>query len=175
MSSSSRVGSWVLVVLAAAACGSENSGSEPRGETFGPKVTVPQCSVDADCEQLVCDGTLGPCQRLACDVGECVLVAVEAGVACDDGLFCTKGEVCDGKGTCSGGASPCRELIPGIPICNEALKTCETCDDGRPLVDGECRCPFWNCVGVGGARWCSQQDDSEENFVACWYDGVTVP
>jgi hypothetical protein len=101
-------------------------------------------------------------------------MAVPAGVACDDGAFCTEGEVCNGAGACVGGVSPCRELSPGIPRCNEAERQCEVCSDGRPLVDGQCRCPFWNCIARGGATYCAETDLTEVNAVSCFYDGLTL-
>lgn len=51
---------------------------------------------------------------------------------------------------------------------------CEICTDGRPLVNGECRCPFWNCTARGGAAFCSETDQSEENQIGCFYDGLTL-
>ena len=97
-----------------------------------------------------------------------------AGAPCDDGRFCTVSDACDGHGACSGSGSPCNELVPGLPRCNEAERMCEVCSDGRPLVNGECRCPFWNCQARGGATYCSDTDQSEENNTACYYDGLTL-
>jgi len=103
-----------------------------------------------------------------------VLEPTPGGVACDEGLFCTDLQVCDGHGACGPGKSPCNEYVPGIPRCNEAERQCEICTDGRALVNGECRCPYWNCLARGGATYCSETDVSEENQVGCFYDGLTV-
>lgn len=157
---------WALLPLVLAtsiACGPERPDwpSDPPPD--------PECVVDADCA-----ASPAACNEAACMNGECVLEPTASGVPCDDGLFCTEGEVCDGHGVCGAGTSPCRELVPGLPRCNEAERQCEVCSDGRPLVNGECRCPFWNCLSRGGATYCSETDVSKEDETACYYDGVTV-
>jgi hypothetical protein len=149
---------WAFVLLVPAACGPES-----------PSPDDPDCVTAVDCEALV-----SVCAEAACIQGLCVVQAAEAGSACDDGLFCTEGEVCDGNGSCTGGSTPCNEIAPGLPICNEAERVCEVCSDGRPLVGGECRCPHWNCVSRGGATYCSEQDRTEENTTVCYYDGVEI-
>ena len=134
-----------------------------------PDPQVPECSTDADCEASTDD-----CQQIACVAGKCAVTPTPSGVACDDGLFCTENEICDGLGACGAGRSPCRELVPGLPRCNEAERQCEICTDGRPLVNGECRCPYWNCIARGGATFCSETDVSQENTIGCYYDGLTI-
>ena len=150
------------LLATATACGPENS---PPGS---PEA---ECTVDSDCAT-----STSVCERSACSAGQCVRQPVAAGVSCDDGLLCTVGEACDGNGACSGGHSPCAELIPGLPKCDEgnAGFQCEICSDGRPLVDGVCRCPFWNCAARGGAMYCSTTDQTEPNQVSCFYDGATA-
>lgn len=156
-----RGGLWAALVLCSAiACGPENS---PPGNP------EPKCTADSDCV-----ASTTRCEYSACISGQCLLEPVAAGVSCDDGLFCTVGEACDGQGACSGGISPCNELIPGLPKCDEATRSCEICTDGRPLVNGVCRCPFWNCTGRGGAMYCSPTDKTEPNQVSCFFDGATA-
>jgi len=129
----------------------------------------PACTVDADCAQ-----SSFVCEHTACVSGQCVAELTAAGTPCDDGRFCTTGEVCDGYGACTSGSSPCNELAPGIPRCLEAEQLCEVCTDGRALVHGQCRCPYWNCQARGGATYCSPTDLTEENQVGCFYDGLTL-
>jgi len=161
MSNSVERGSiWAFALLAASACGAKIP--DPGGSEH-------ECSLAAECAP-----SASICEAAACVEGQCVLEPKAAGAACDDGLFCTVGEACDGKGACTGGTSPCNELAPGIPRCNDAENMCEVCSDGRPLVDGECRCPYWNCVARGGAYYCAATDVSEENNVSCYYDGLTT-
>lgn len=155
-----RGGSLALALSLTRACAHGDPGDHP-----GPE---PECRSAADCEPAP-----AACEQSACAHGACVLEPVEAGAACDDGLYCTQGEACDGNGNCAGGRSPCNELVPGLPRCNEAQQICEICSDGRPLVDGECRCPFYNCTARGGASFCAAEDQSEPNSVSCFFDGVT--
>jgi hypothetical protein len=129
----------------------------------------PECAADRDCEQ-----STFVCERAACVNGRCSAQLVEAGAPCDDGRFCTVDEACDGKGACTSGRSPCNELAPGIPRCLESEQVCEVCSDGRALVHGQCRCPYWNCQARGGATYCAQTDLTEENQVGCFYDGLTL-
>ena len=151
-----------LMVALASGCGHGgpgNPGPDPH----------PECVIDDDCSAIS-----SVCEAALCVNGRCVTAPTPSGTACDDGLFCTEGEVCDGRGACGSGHTPCRELLPGIPRCNEAALECEVCSDGRPRVNGECRCPFWNCVSRGGATYCAATDVSEENQTSCYYDGLTV-
>lgn len=70
-----------------------------------------------------------PCLMSVCNdgtypgaVGQCVVVPEAAGTACDDGLFCTVDDACDGMGTCVGGPQNDCGMAP--PACNEV-----TCDE----------------------------------------------
>lgn len=154
-----RVGSWALLLFVASAC----NGRDPSVHS------LPECNADSDC-----GATTAACVQLACVSGQCQPRPSAEGAPCDDGLFCTAGESCDGKGTCSGGHSPCYEIAPGLPRCNEAELKCDICSNGIPLIDGQCRCPFWYCTARGGAAYCAEQDVSEPNNVSCFYDGATV-
>jgi hypothetical protein len=153
-----RSAGWAFVLLATAGCGPES-----------PLPGDPDCATAVDCEALV-----SVCAEVACIQGLCVVEPAEAGRACDDGLFCTQGEACDGSGACTGGSTPCNEIAPGLPICSEAERACQVCSDGRPLVGGECRCPYWHCVSRGGAAYCAEEDRTEENNTACYYDGIEI-
>ncbi len=147
--------------LAASACGPDRPGVGGHPESH--------CVVDRDCA-----ASPAVCEEMICVQGQCVLEPTQAGVSCDDGLFCTVGEACDGNGACSGGSPPCVQLAPGIPKCNESERKCEVCSDGRPMVDGQCRCPFWNCTARGGAAYCAAEDLTVANNVSCAYDGLTL-
>lgn len=134
-----------LLLALAAGCGS--------GDPWPPPNPDPECRADQDCE-----APTSSCEHSACVDGACVRQPAARGTACDDGLFCTDAQVCDGRGMCGSGSSPCNEYVPGIPRCNEDARECEVCSDGRPLVNGECRCPWWNCVARGGATYCAETD-----------------
>src|SRR5262249_16196797 len=79
-------------------CGTVGS---PNGEA---------CSTDATCASGhcadgVCCNTACTGQCFTCDGGTCAAKA--AGESCDDGLFCTQTDSCDGAGSCKGSGSTC--------------------------------------------------------------------
>jgi len=82
-----------------------------------------------------------PCLQSVCNqgeypgaVGSCTVVPEDAGTSCDDGLFCTVDDTCDGTGTCAGGPQNDCGMAP--PACNEVA-----CDEqsksctASPLAD----------------------------------------
>ncbi|RME26918.1 MAG: VCBS repeat-containing protein [Deltaproteobacteria bacterium] len=96
---------------------------------------------------------------------------------CDDGLYCTVGDSCEG-GVCVGSQRSCQ--APGackLALCSEEEKGCvvqnlpdgTSCDDGLYCTDGD-KCVDGACTGV--ARDCSDQDDCtvdscNEDFARC--------
>ncbi len=142
------------------------------------------CSQDADCDDgLWCngqerciDGRCRPGEPVdcshagdACNAGvcdeqadACTTEPAAAGAACDDGLFCTVGDQCDGAGSCSGQPRDC----PAGSACQRAecdeqagactlvaLADNTPCDDGLYCNVGEA-CQAGECTG-GGPRDCS--------------------
>jgi hypothetical protein len=92
-----------------------------------------------------CPVSTSPCYSYVCDaVGGCTIV-YHNGLSCDDGLYCTVGEICT-NGSCGGGAP--RNCEDGIACtqnsCNETLDTCVTtpqdtlCDDQNQCTDDVC-------------------------------------
>ncbi len=91
-----------------------------HGTCVAPKVlcddgvacTVDFCQPGKGCVHLA-DDTLcpgdGACTTGVCDaaLGACKTGPKAAGSPCDDGNVCTKGELCDGVGGCSGGNNGC--------------------------------------------------------------------
>jgi hypothetical protein len=93
----------------------------------GGGVPLP-CGID-------CTAIMAPtCLKSVCNegqypgtVGSCVVVNDDLGVACDDGLFCTANDTCDGRGQCTAGPpndcgmdpDQCQEVQ-----CNEASQSC---------------------------------------------------
>jgi hypothetical protein len=60
-------------------------------------------------------------------VGSCVVVDDDAGAMCDDGMFCTAGDTCNGMGDClPGPANDCGMTAPACQQvqCNEASQSC---------------------------------------------------
>jgi len=102
--------------------GSGGSGGSGGATNLGP--CGQDCSLidTPQCLKSVCnDGSYpGP-------VSQCVVVSETAGVACDDGEFCTTADACDGTGICVGGpendcgmaAAECNAVT-----CDEMTKSC---------------------------------------------------
>ncbi|MCB9737830.1 MAG: RHS repeat protein [Deltaproteobacteria bacterium] len=87
---------------------------------------------------VACDtSTDTACLPTACDpaTGQCGKSEAAEGTACDDGVDCTKGDVCDGKGTCTSGAWTC----------------CKTDADCAPFEDGD---------ACNGTLFCDKSDGS---------------
>ncbi len=102
---------------------------------------------DGDCSES-CDEITGDCNGNDA-----------ATSACNDGLFCTATDQCDGAGTCAGTGDPC----PGVDgdvdcseTCSEAFDDCNgndptnsACNDGLFCTQTD-RCNnVGNCVGIG--------------------------
>ncbi len=140
------------------------------GEDAGP------CGMDCaeldtpSCTEAVCNTgqVVGP-------INTCIVVAAPQGTSCDDGLFCTDVDTCDGGGVCVGGpTNDCgMELSPcDAVICSEETKTCSA----APVNDGtECTpidlcelhgvCQLGECVGE--PKSCALSPLNECNEVEC--------
>jgi hypothetical protein len=131
------------------------SGGAGGGTGGSPSLCAMDCSSIAtpQCLQSVCnDGTY---QGV---VGECVIVPSEEGTACDDSVFCTVEDTCDGTGQCIGGPEndcgmtpePCMEVD-----CVEASMSCTQiasmngapCQIPTDLCIKGSTCSNGNCIG----------------------------
>ncbi len=74
----------------------------------------------------VCDG-----KNIECPID----LKASKGKSCDDGLFCTGIDTCDGKGNCTHTGNPCKNKSQCKKQCNESDATCQN-DDGTPCNDG---------------------------------------
>lgn len=123
-----------------------------------------------------------PCLMSVCNMGEypgtigaCVVVNAPAGTDCDDGLFCTVGDTCDGSGQCAGGvqndcgmtAAECQQIA-----CDEISKSCSPspAPNGAECIPGD-KCQV-NGVCTGGVckgeqKDCSFSPLSECNTMTC--------
>jgi hypothetical protein len=118
---------------------------------------VPECLIDADCDDaLFCNGpetcTAGACgpgtppvcsgPTPFCDDSLAACTECLADAHCDDALFCNGDEICSG-GTCDAGAPPV--CSAPTPFCDDSLTSCTEC-----LGDGDCpggSCDAGVCVG----------------------------
>ena len=149
---------------------SSSSSSGTGGSDLGP------CEVDCGAIETP------PCTVAVCNTGQvigplntCVVVPAP-GDPCDDGLFCTVGDVCDANGTCSGGGIKNTCGLPPDPcsaiICYEESKSCDVTpvNDGTPCKpDSLCEingvCKIGACVGQ--PKDCSFSPMNECNTVKC--------
>lgn len=70
------------------------------GECGGEEKDCAAAAAGEECRMGACDPASEPV------AGECVAVDLEVGAPCEDGLFCTGNDGCDGGGTCVGGEEP---------------------------------------------------------------------
>ncbi|MSQ84275.1 MAG: hypothetical protein EXR77_15560 [Myxococcales bacterium] len=123
-----------------------------------------QCSwgVQATCILTDCDDVT--CISTSPTTFECKSAPFAKGKACDDSLFCTVADACDGAGKCGGKTMVCEQA--GNPtglgsnpcatqVCNETIKACEVkglppstaCDDGKFCTVGD-KCDVkGQCIG----------------------------
>jgi hypothetical protein len=135
------------------------------------------CTVGDVCDNGTCSGpTLRDCSLLdgTCTNGVCNEAAdacqaqpINNGGTCNDGLFCTVGDVCN-NGMCAGPTPrDCSSLAGACTagVCNEASDACQaapannggTCDDGLFCTVGDV-CGNGMCAGPT-PRDCSAQSD----------------
>ena len=89
--------------------------SSPKaGETELIGVGI-DCFDIGDCSEMTC-------KTVACVDYECIYTNASQGTSCDDDLFCTETDECDGNGNCAGSANPCS--FP-TPVCNEVWDRCD--------------------------------------------------
>ncbi|UCE61193.1 MAG: hypothetical protein JSU63_05475, partial [Phycisphaerales bacterium] len=84
--------------------------------------------VDVECfEDYHCDDD-NDCTTNTCTDNVCSYADVSQGSPCDDGLFCTDTDECDGAGTCVGSGNPCPAFSPkcceGTDECIKAFLEC---------------------------------------------------
>jgi hypothetical protein len=120
--------------------------------------------------------------------GTCFRVSASPGSACDDGLFCTSTDACNGSGTCVGTGTPCDDVNScTTDSCVEATDSCNhpavtdgtTCMAATPGIChvGVCCRGCWDgaacqggtsptaCGASGGAcRSCADGDACSSDF-----------
>ncbi len=133
-----------------------------------------------------------PCLMSVCNdgtypgaVGQCVVVPEAAGTACDDGLFCTVDDACDGSGVCMGGPQntcgmtdvACQNIT-----CDENGKSCgvENADEGSACTPADlCQtggtCTAGQCVGTVKDCFFAPTNNDCEIAVCDPQDGMCKP
>lgn len=133
--------------------GGEGGGGEGGDDASSTVGSGPICA--KDCSTLEAEPCfIGQCNA---ETHQCEIVP-DNGALCDDGVYCTVGEVCK-DGVCSGGsANPCDEVAGdgcSGAVCDEESKTCivQSLPDGTPcFIDEPCivnaACKAGACVGA---------------------------
>lgn len=126
-----------------------------------------ECNADAQCTDA------DQCDVPACNDNVCGQEPMPNGTACDDQLFCTFSDTCNGSGICVGAGDPC----PGADgdgdcseACSEQFDSCvgndpngATCDDGLFCTatdtcngSGTCNGGGSPCAGADGDSNCAE-------------------
>ncbi len=148
------------------------------------------CTENDTCQEGICTGTPkqcpsdgNPCTDELCDpaIG---CYTVNNNDPCDDGLFCTVGDVCN-NGVCSGSTRDCGTATQCSSwSCNEEFNRCEqhnvpngtACDDGDPnttvdiCVDGACNGLTNQCPGHPEMMLLDGQDVCIDRYEAVVYE-----
>lgn len=106
-----------------------------------------------DCSAQNDSCNTGVCYSSTTGAAACKQQPKAKAVTCDDTLYCTTGDLCDGAGKCLGGPAPTcpKPAVCQNALCTEAAKGCTTqpqalgtaCSDGDPCTAGD------NCSGAG--------------------------
>ncbi len=80
------------------------------------------------------------CSSDVCTAGVCSNPDAPLGTSCNDSLFCTRNDTCDGRRVCIGRGDACDDASAcTIDTCSEATDTCaNTVTTDRCLIGGEC-------------------------------------
>jgi len=136
------------------------------------------CVGTCECnETIACEGDPPPCHAWVCQDFKCIAVpdATLNGNTCEDGLFCTTGDVCE-QGTCVGSPRDCSSVGDGmckVGTCDEDSSACVAtnaqsgvaCDDSDPCTEGDACDAEGSCSG--GPKDCSGVDDLPCLLGAC--------
>jgi hypothetical protein len=89
------------------------------------------CEIDGVCHADGADDPANPCRECASSSNPAAWTDKAAGTPCDDGLFCTGSDACNGAGRCTAGGNPC---VASCRACNEGADRCDmpdaTCEIG---------------------------------------------
>jgi hypothetical protein len=122
------------------------------------------------------DGDL--CSSDVCTAGVCSNPDAPRGTRCDDGLFCTRTDTCDGMRRCGGAGDACDDgSACTIDACTEATNSCtNTVTPDRCMIGGECvanmgRHPAYPCLVCDPVRdrtdWSNLPEGTSCGAAAC--------
>ncbi|HEY2774590.1 MAG TPA: hypothetical protein VGK20_11145 [Candidatus Binatia bacterium] len=118
----------------------------------------------------------GNCAETCDELGRSCTASDPEGSPCDDGLFCTATDTCDGRGTCRGWGDPCAADVGDgdsdcSESCSEADRACSAPDiDGAPCDDGLACTIGERCIGgactASGTTSCDDGNPCTDEFCA---------
>ncbi|HYC53564.1 MAG TPA: hypothetical protein VEL28_01295 [Candidatus Binatia bacterium] len=143
-------------------CDEQTDRCDARDATGAPCSDGRFCTVTDACDGAgTCTGTGSPCPFADGD-GNCTESCDELadtctahdpdGTRCDDGMFCTATDLCDGRGNCRGAGDPCVHGTSAdrgcADACDETANACSAPDlDGSPCDDGLACTIGERCIG----------------------------
>ena len=135
----------VLLTGLVASCSSKSTNGESVKDCSGG------CSIDDVCYP---DGVYAPGDvcRICNTTASATAWSFNNGAPCDDGLYCTVGDVC-ASGTCGGAARDCSDGVActGVESCDEDEDTCVS--SGDPCARSEERRVGKECATLCRSRW----------------------
>ncbi len=146
-------GSFVCECKDDAGCATKDDGNLCNSTMFCDKSgAAPACKALPNSTVFCAKTDDTACLKATCDpkTAKCALQPVATGAACDDGLVCTTGELCD-KGSCGGGkANQCDDKNAcTIDSCDAKLgcvQTAKGCSDGNECTSEQCDSKTGNCT-----------------------------
>ena len=104
----------------------------------GDRCTYPvkpgYCLIGGVCYNNGQSNPANPCQICDTSRSNTSWSGAPAGTPCNDGLFCTATDTCNGSGSCAGTGNPCNDGIACTnDSCNEATDSCS-----YPVISGYC-------------------------------------
>lgn len=143
------------------------------GTPGGPNSDIVTCAADSDCAQAFPDLVLTACQKKVClpSIGRCSVGARKDGESCEDGLFCTVGDICN-LGTCSGTPRDCEEgNLCTTDLCDEHNDMCiHAAKDCHDLNE----CTADSCDPATGVCEHRLKDCADQNLCTVdWCDSAT--
>lgn len=154
---------WGVVLLCASACADQQGGVGRPDDAPGGGIPSGDGACEVDCAQIQAP----ECYQSVCNeaTGTCEVVGAVPGSACDDEIFCTVGEACDGEGRCGGGVVNTCGIDVGVCAQSECVEHEQTCNihkapDGTSCTADELCLISPTCldgVCTGDTRDCSFQ------------------
>lgn len=151
-----------LAIVAVGACAepvSPQGASGDGGTGGGSPESCEGCGGQDACGGKCALVVVPSCYAVQChpESGACVTAPSPQGTECDDELFCTRSDVCDGTGTCSGSPNDCNLVVGECETiaCDEVDQTCSpypategaACVSSNPCeIDPTCH--DGTCVGM---------------------------